>query len=220
MRIAILSGGTVNNLQWLSGILDHTDRIICVDGGSKYASSLGIVPYMVIGDMDSICPDELDRFTGLGVIIKKYLPEKDDSDTALALAETLAQNPTEILFLGAVGTRLDHTMANIHLLRTAAKNGVQAKLINEHNEISLIAPGQIEVVEGSPGDLFSLLPLTTEVTGIRVQGARWPLEDATFEIGNPYGLSNRLAAERVNISIKSGLVLLIKVNEQGKARCG
>jgi len=211
MRCVLLTGGTVNNLHWLAGVLTKADRLICVDSGAKYAAALGMVPHVIVGDMDSIDHSVLDGFRRQGVVIKDYPAEKDDTDTALGLAVALADSPDEIIILGATGTRFDHTLANVHLLRVALEHQVLARVINECNEISLVAPQQPAVVEGRPGDLFSLLPLTEKVTGVCVQGARWPLQDATFSIGNPYGVSNRLAVAIANISIASGLMLLIKV---------
>lgn len=212
MRCVILTGGTVDNLQWLARALAQADRLICVDSGAGYAATLGITPQIIIGDMDSIDRSLLDSYYQQGVVIMEHPAEKDDTDTALALAEALADRPDEVIILGATGTRFDHTLGNVHLLRTALEHRVPARIIDQYNEISLVAPQQPAVVEGRPGDVFSLLPLTEKVTGVRVQGARWPLHDATFSIGNPYGISNRLAGNKVQITIASGLMLLIKVS--------
>lgn len=219
MRSVIISGGTISNIEWLAGNIKNDDRVICVDGGARYATMLGLVPHTIIGDMDSIHQDDLDRLSSQGTVIIKHPAEKDDTDTALALQEAMAGKPDEIIIFGAAGTRLDHTLANIHLLRTAAEREIPARIVNEHNEIKLVTPNHPVIIEGVPGDLFSLLPLTTEVKGVQVKGARWPLENAVFEIGNPYGISNRLALEKAEISISSGLLLLIRVNERGEINC-
>lgn len=211
MRCVILTGGTVEDLQWLKRVLAGADRLICVDSGTNYAAALGIVPGVVVGDMDSIDPSLLESYRRQGVVIKEYPAEKDDTDTALALAEALASRPDEVIILGATGTRFDHTLANVHLLRVALEHRVPARIINEYNEISLVAPRQPAVVKGRPGDEFSLLPLTGVVTGVQVRGARWPLDNATFSIGNPYGISNRLAGNQADITIASGLMLLVKI---------
>ncbi len=212
MRCVILTGGTVADAQWLAGMLAQADRLICVDSGAEHAAALGFVPQVIVGDMDSIDRSVLADFRRQGVDIKEYPTEKNDTDTALGLAAALADAPNEVVILGATGTRFDHTLANVHLLRVALEHQVLARIINEHNEISLVAPQQPGVVEGLPGDVFSLLPLTERVIGVCVQGARWPLQDAVFTIGNPYGVSNRLAGAIANITIASGLMLLIKVN--------
>lgn len=211
MRCVIIAGGTIEDLGWLGGVLKETDRVICVDSGAKYAAALGIVPHMIVGDMDSLERGELRRLVSLGAIVREYHPEKDDTDTALALAEALTQRPGEIVIAGALGTRFDHSLANVHLLRVALDRGVRARIISECHEISLVAPRVPAVVDGRPGELFSLLPLTGEVAGVSVKGARWPLENAVFRIGNPFGVSNRLAGGQAEISVDSGLLLLIKV---------
>jgi len=206
-------------LNWLADVIKKTDRIICVDGGAKYAAALGVVPHVIVGDMDSVDRDLLHRLSECGALLKEHPADKDDTDTALALADALADNPEEILILGAIGSRFDHTLANVHLLRIALDFGIRARIIDECNEISLIAPGRTEVVEGAPGEIFSLLPLTREVTGVNVREVKWPLQDATFIMGNPYGVSNKLAASKAEISIATGLVLLIKINERGDINC-
>ncbi|KAF1084253.1 Thiamine pyrophosphokinase [Sporotomaculum syntrophicum] len=211
MRCVILTGGTVANAQWLAGMLAQADRLICVDSGAEHAAALGFVPQAIVGDMDSVDRSVLTNFRRQGVEIKEYPTEKNDTDTALGLAAALAYAPDEVIILGATGTRFDHTLANVHLLRVALEHHVSARIINEYNEISLVAPQQPGLVEGLPGDVFSLLPLTEKVIGVCVQGAYWPLQNAVFTIGNPYGVSNRLAGDVASITIASGLMLLIKV---------
>lgn len=211
MRCVILTGGTVEDLQWLKRVLAGADRLICVDSGTNYAVALGIIPGVIVGDMDSIDRSLLESYRRQGVVIKEYPAEKDDTDTALALAEALADRPDEVVILGATGTRFDHTLANVHLLRVALEHHVPARIINEYNEITLVAPRQPAIIKGRPGDEFSLLPLTEVVTGVQVRGARWPLQNATFSIGNPYGISNRLAGSQADITIASGLMLLVKI---------
>lgn len=211
MRCVILTGGTIENLAWLSEIIQEGDDLICADGGARYAAALGLVPRVVIGDFDSLEENILRSLSRQGATIKKYPAAKDDTDTALALEEALSRNPAEILILGGLGSRFDHSLGNVHLLRVAWERGIPARIITEYNEISLVAPNQPATVKGQPGQLFSLLPLTTEVTGVDVAGARWPLKNATFAIGRPYGISNELVEEEARIRVSSGLLLLVKV---------
>lgn len=214
MRCLIISGGAVERPEMLAEAVRQADRVICVDGGLKHIAALGLVPDLVVGDMDSVDRAELVKITHLGAVVKEYPADKDDTDTALALAEALAWQPDEIVLLGATGTRFDHTLANVHLLRVALEQGVRARIVNDYHEISLVAPHLPAVVEGKEEDLFSLLPLTEEVTGVNVSGARWPLENAVFRIGNPYGVSNRLAGARAEITVGRGLMLLVRVFEK------
>ena len=222
MRCIIVSAGFVGDLGLFAGMIAPDTRVICADGGAKHVADLGFVPDVIIGDMDSLKPRLLLAFTRQGSRIKQYPTAKDETDTALALTEALADAPDEIIILGALGTRFDHALANVHLLRMAAEKGVQTKIIDPYNEISLITPRMPGAFKGLPGEVFSLLPLTEEVQGITVTGARWPLEDDSFYIGLPYGVSNEVLREEVKISVKSGLLLLIRVREEGDmlCRCG
>ena len=216
MRCVIVTGGNAGEINWLAKIIKPGDQVICVDGGARNIAGLNIVPDLVIGDMDSIDPGLLDSLKKLGAVIKEHPADKDDTDTALALSEALAGKPEEIIILCALGTRFDHSLANVHLLVAAREQGVRARIVNEYNEISLVSPGEQAVVEGEVGELFSLLPLTAQVTGINLTGAKWPLSEARFVIGHPYGISNRLAADRAVLTISSGLLLLIKINKRGE----
>ncbi|HHW07001.1 MAG TPA: thiamine diphosphokinase [Clostridia bacterium] len=211
MRSIILTGGQVENLAWLSEIIHADDDLICADGGARYAAALGLVPRVIVGDFDSLAENILQSFLQKGCMIKQHPVAKDDTDTALALEEALAGNPSEIIILGGIGTRFDHSLGNVHLLRVAYEHGVPARILTEYNEISLVAPNQPATVTGKPGQLFSLLPLTAEVTGVEVTGARWPLHDAAFTIGRPYGISNELVQREARISVAAGLLLLVKV---------
>ena len=219
MRCVILTGGSAGDLSWLAGIFRQGDRLICVDGGADCAARLGLIPDVIIGDMDSVDRSTLLKFSRLGSAINKFPAAKDETDTFLAMAEALAGMPDEIIVLGALGTRFDHSLANVHLLVSAGERGVRTKIVNQYNEISLITPRGPAVFEGYPGELFSLLPLSGEVIGVNVTGARWPLRDAVLDTGNPYGVSNEVAAGSVEISIASGLLLLIRVDERGEMCC-
>ncbi|HHY60388.1 MAG TPA: thiamine diphosphokinase [Clostridia bacterium] len=211
MRAVILTGGTFEDLTWLAGMIREDDDLICADSGAGYAAALGLVPRLVIGDFDSLEESLLLSLQQKGAVIKRHPAAKDDTDTALALAEAMAGNPEEIVILGGTGSRFDHTLGNVHLLREAWARGIPARLVTEYNEIRLVAPNQPAAVRGRPGQLFSLLPLTEEVRGVEVTGARWPLKDAVFTIGRPYGISNELVTEEARISVSSGLLLLVKV---------
>lgn len=212
MRCIILSGGTIENIDWLAGKINHDDHIICVDSGARYAIALGITPDTIVGDLDSIDPADLDYLIQSGgTRIIKYSPDKDDTDTALALKEAMARKPDEIIIFGATGSRMDHTWANMQLLYMAAQSGMRAKIMDQHNIVELLLPGCPVTIRGTPGSTFSLLPLSFEVQGINIIGARWPLTNASIQTGDTIGVSNRLAGDKAKILIGSGLALLIRV---------
>lgn len=212
--IFIVAGGPLSDLVFLRRriIEASPSEVICADSGARHVLALGMGPQTVIGDMDSLSPELLDTLRDRGCRILNYPARKDETDTELALRYALEQKPAEIEIHGALGGRIDHTLANISLLVMAAREGIRTRMIEATTELFVIS--EQEQIDGSPGEIISLFPLTTEVKGITLEGFEYPLEKATMEIGKPYGISNRLLGNRGTITIASGYLLVIKSREE------
>lgn len=209
-RVFIISNGVINDPEFIRQKLKeaNTPIIICADGAARYLCPLGIVPEFIIGDMDSIDDDTVRYFEKKGSTILTYPGNKDETDTQLALEYALKLQPDEIFIFGALGGRIDHSLANISLLIMGVKQGIDVKIIDETCEIFIV--NQQSIVEGEAGQTVSLLPLSSEVTGITLEGFEYPLSGGVMEIGRPYGISNRLIDEKGIITVKSGYLLVIR----------
>jgi len=210
-RIFIVTGGAFGPWaeEHLNTLNPGTDLLVGADRGALHLVRSGYRPQLSLGDFDSVTPEELaeirsgsEEFTACDPVDKNW------TDTELAYTWALERSPSEIILLGALGTRLDHTLANIHLLRKGAEAGIRSRIIDDHNDIELVRD-RIEITAG-PYAQVSLLPLTTEVTGITLTGFQYPLENATLQIGQSLGISNVLQAGQGSISIRSGLLLVIR----------
>lgn len=115
----------------------------------------------------------------------------------------------DITIIGAIGTRIDHTLANIHILKEAMEKNIKVKIINENNEIELIDK-YIKIGKDNNFKYISIIPLTTEVTGITIKGMKYPLKDYTLSIGNSLGVSNEQIDKTATIEIKQGILIIIK----------
>jgi len=208
MRCVILASGPVENYEGIH--IDEGDTVIAVDGGIRHAKMLGVVPGIVIGDMDSADPGLLSQLKGLGCRVFTYPREKDEVDTELALDYAISLRPEEIILYGATGGRIDHMLAGMQLLVKPTASGIRTYIKDHNHSITLAAPQLPAVIEGR-GRLFSLLPLTTSVTGITTRGARWELTGAEFVMGKPYGISNLSLSDLVTVSITGGMLLVIEV---------
>jgi len=208
-RVVIVSGGVIGDREFLRRIIEEAGDpvIICADGALRHVHPLGIVPTYIVGDMDSVDEEELAYCTGRGSQVRTFAAEKDETDTELALREAFALNPDEIWIVGALGGRIDHTLANIGLLVTCTKEGIQTRIIDEACAMTVI--DTIYECEGRKGDTVSLLPLSSRVTGITLRGFKYPLDKATMEVGMTLGISNRLMGERGTIAVESGYLLVI-----------
>lgn len=211
MKAIIISNGTIENYSFYKKILKDYDLIICADGGAQHAKHMGIVPDVVMGDFDSISPNDLNDMKSQGIRIVPYPPVKDETDTQLVINYAIEQGYKELVLLGCLGTRFDHSFANVALLKTVMDKGGKGTIINEYNEICLI-DSNIELT-GEAGDIVSLLPVTEKVTGVTISGFYYPLHDAELEFGIPTGISNVFTQTQVTITIKSGLLLVIRARD-------
>ncbi|HET58213.1 MAG TPA: thiamine diphosphokinase [Deltaproteobacteria bacterium] len=187
--------------------------LVCADGGARYAAAAGVVPAAVIGDMDSVDAELLSYYESRGSVVIRYPVSKNETDTELALRYALSLEPKEIRLYAALGGRIDHTLANISLLSSSMLRCVDTRIIDDRGE--LFAVDDRAVVRGSTGQTVSLLPLTTEVSGITLEGFEYPLCEATMEPGRPYGISNRLAGTEGRIQVRSGRLLVIHYSDAG-----
>ena len=206
-RIVIFSGGRLG--QWALDSLKPDDYLIGADGGALFLVDHGLRPDVALGDFDSVTPDQLRNIRlNSGETLDCDPIEKDYTDTELAFRLALSKGPAHIVLLGALGTRFDHSLANVHLLKAAAEQGVDAVIADEHNVIRLVSKELL--LRGSGKPYVSLLPLSPSVRGITLEGFRYPLHEATLEIGQSLGISNVLEEERGAVRIRDGLLLVIE----------
>ena len=182
--------------------------IICADGGARHACRMGVVPDLVIGDLDSLDGELQGSLVRQGSRIMRYPRDKDETDTQLALEMAFMMTPDEILVFGAIGARLDHTLANLSLLHAAAERAIPVRLVDEWCEVFAVK-GKA-AIEGEPGQTVSLFPLGSDVTGVTLEGFEYPLTDAVMTMSRPYGISNRLTSGLSRIMVESGILLVIR----------
>lgn len=211
MKCLIIANGELDLTAPIRNLLKEADFIICADGGAAHLRRLGILPDVILGDLDSINREDREYFDARNVRFETFPPQKDDTDTALATELALTMNPTAITYLAATGSRLDHTLANIGLLIKGLEAGVDVKIVNAKNDIRLM--NRALEISGTPGDTLSILPMTETVEGICLEGLEYPLQNATLYLGSTRGISNVFVKPVARISIKSGLLLVIKARD-------
>ena len=164
-RCLILTGGKLS-LAFAGSFLKISkyEKVIAVDGGLEAAKELGIIPDVIVGDFDTVRPEILSYYRKMEHIIwEVHQPEKDDTDTALAIKRALAMNCSHITLLGATGGRLDHMIGNIHLLFPCLQKGTYAEIVDSQNRLYLHRWGTYFSKRCSMGKYISFLPLTQEV---------------------------------------------------------
>jgi len=207
MKCVIVAGGEKpqGRLPLLS--LAQADYLICADSGANHLFELGFIPDLIVGDFDSVSPGVLQAYRERGCPIKTYPVEKDYTDTELAVQLALKMNPSEVDLLGQIGSRLDHSLANIFLLTAYHSENCRLRLVGP--DYLAWVTGDRTVVEGDPGDYVSILPVSEVACGITMEGFKYPLLNATIPRGSTHGISNELVKNRGLISLKSGFLFVI-----------
>ena len=206
-RILIFTGGNLES--WAFELIHQEDLLIGVDRGALFLVQHGYKPDLALGDFDSVSEGEKAEILKQAQTFFDCDPiMKDQTDTEMALMWALDQQPEEILVFGALGTRFDHSLANVHLLRRSLERNIPCRIIDQYNMLQLM-DRQLVVQKGAYTHV-SLLPLSIEVTGITLDGFKYPLNQATLTIGDSLGISNLLMGPSGEITIDSGLLLIIQ----------
>lgn len=203
MRVLILLGGDGPDPAWLREQAGLADYIIAADRGALCALEAGIVPRELLGDMDSLPGEALARLRQLGVPTERFPAQKDDTDGMLAVERALDLGAESLILAGGFGGRLDHAMANVHLLVHALRRGVSAALMDGRQ--SVWVTDSVLELRGTPGDILSLLPLG-EVWIRSLSGLFYPLADAPLPLDRALGISNVFTAPRARIEVARGIV--------------
>ena len=182
-------------------------RVICADGGALHARAHGLVPHTIIGDFDSLTPAELSEFRALGSRIMRFPAEKNETDLELALLHCRDIGADTVTILGALGGRLDQTMANILLLSLPELRPMPITIVDGEETIRVLQPGKHEIV-GASGDTISLIALGGAVHGITTRQLKYPLRGESLLSGPARGLSNVMLAERASLDFGQGTLLL------------
>ncbi len=217
-RAVIFVNGTVQDYAWLQARLRPNDFLIGADGGTRHCLALDLLPDVIVGDMDSIPADMLADLEAQGVVAERYPVRKDKTDLELAVDRAVREGVSEILLMGALGGRLDQTLANL-LISARRDWPVPIVLADGRQTLQVMRDGESFSLATPVGSLVSVVPLSQQVTGVTYSGLEYPLTDATLSLGTTRGISNVIAQIPASITIESGILLVIQ-EENGVGECG
>ncbi|MCF0143102.1 MAG: thiamine diphosphokinase [Parasporobacterium sp.] len=209
-RCVIIGGAEIKNYEFIKKYLREDDYFIFCDKGLAHVDPLGLRPSLIICEVDS------HENPGADVETITLPIAKDDTDTVYAVKEGIRRGFTEFILIGAVGQRMDHTLANVYMLEMLYNQGLKGLIIDDYGTMELIGAETVKVEDDVL--FFSLLNITGETSGITITGAKFPLEDAEIKTEYQYGVSNEvLPGCTAEVSVKRGCALLMRVyNDSGK----
>ncbi len=179
------------------------DYVICADAGYLKALECEITPDLVVGDFDSL--GRIPELENIDV----HPAEKDETDTFLALTCGMERGYGNFMIFGALGGRLDHTFANLQLLKYLCEKNISCTLVSERETVTAIKNSSFSFPKGERGTV-SVFSLSDESKGVFERGFKYTLENAVLTSSFPLGVSNELTGEGGEISVSDGVLMIIK----------
>ncbi|WP_313798716.1 thiamine diphosphokinase [Cytobacillus sp.] len=215
MNINILAGGPIEFLPNVESFQTDKDIWVGVDRGVFTLLSKGIKPTIAFGDFDSVTVEEMVAIEQNVSKLNRFMPEKDETDMELAMKWAIEQKPAIIRIFGATGGRIDHFIANIQLLMKPLQmdQQMQVEILDKNNMVFLRMPGKYSVKKNRCYQYISFLPITMEVTGITLEGFKYPLVDQSLPLGSTLCISNELIHDCGHFSFSKGILMVVRSND-------
>jgi len=182
--------------------------IIAADAGYSELKKRGIKPDLVVGDFDSLgsVPE--------GVEVIRHPVMKDETDTQLAIEEGLARGCRRFIIYGALGGRLDHTIANIQLLTRLTNRGALGFILGDGVSLTAIRESALRFAPGYEG-IISVFSAGERAEGVTLKGLKYPLNEAVLTNDMTLGVSNEFTGAEALVSVKKGVLLVCWLGNAG-----
>jgi thiamine pyrophosphokinase len=213
-KILIITGGQVDEAFLKERVEQEAySMIIAADHGLLAADRLKLTLDYIVGDFDSVPEQVLAGYRETSTPIKTFPTEKDKTDTQIAIELALMHNPSELHLIGATGSRLDHTLANLHLLLLPLQLKVDACILDKNNKIYLRQESFTLLKSRQYGDYISFLPFTGNVNGLTLIGFKYPLNHITLSAGSSLAISNEIAKEEAGVELTEGILVVFETRD-------
>ena len=207
--VAIVCNGQFPRKEYPLYLLRSANAVVCCDGALQALEKRGIVPDVVIGDMDSVCGRALKRFPGRVVRVQDQ--ETNDLTKAFSFVMDAYPDCTAIHILAATGYREDHTLGNLSLLMEyerryqLSERGISVDLVSDYSTaLALTDSATLDVGQGRSVSLFSTDPMLQ----VRSEGLEWPTDGVVFDNWWKASL-NRASADRITLTFSHPAPVLV-----------
>lgn len=190
------------------------DYVIAADAGLEVLRPLHISPNAVVGDLDTVDKKVLEEYQNQPDIeFEIHKPEKDETDTELALLTAARQGCEAVDILGALGGRMDHAIGNIQLMYQFFCQGMEVNIYDARNRLYLLGGHKVFHREEVYGKYISFLPMTETVEGLTLRGFKYPLQRRTIGLGTSLCISNELKREEGILELERGVLLCVEAHD-------
>lgn len=208
MRAAVFLNGSPDPPGLIRSVAGRADLVVAADGGARHALEAGVVPDLVVGDMDSLGEELALEVERRGASLERHPARKDKMDSHLAVlaARRFGADATDLLCV--TGDRISALFAVPHVLLAAERAGLRATVVAEWGRV-FVVEDDTRTVEGIPRDSVSIFPLSGPASGVTLEGFAYPLHEARLEPGDTLGFHNELVCREARVSVGSGTLLVI-----------
>ena len=213
MRAVIFLNGSPDSEPLIRAVAGRADLVVAADGGARYALAAGIVPDLVVGDMDSLGEDLALEVERRGASLERHPARKDMMDGHLAVLAAGERGVSSADFLCAAGEKPGAVFAVPHILLAAERLGLRSSAFAGWGTMFVVDAGS-RTVRGVPGDSVSVFPLAGPATGVTLEGMSYPLTDAVLEPGDTLGFHNELVGGEARVSVESGILLVVREHDR------
>lgn len=215
MKVVVVAGGDADPRD--AAQMRDAELVIAANGGAGFLESIGRLPDLLVGDLDSADAAMVERLTAAGVAIERHPSAKDATDAELAIDRAVTAGARRVTVIGAfAGTRLDHELANLLLLTDAGWAGAlqDLRMVRGRTLARAVHGRRTVVLEGRPGDTVSLLPVGGDARGVSTSGLQFPLAGETLGLGRSRGISNVVVSAPASVSLEDGVLLVIETAKE------
>ena len=207
MRAFIYTGGEIRR-ENITETPKEGDLVIAADAGLLNARKFGVTPDVLLGDFDSLGEPDVPKETEL----IRVPAEKDDTDTQLAVRVALERGATELVLVGGLEGRLDHTLSSLAILEELDKKHIHAYFTSGQNRARFLRNNSTLIPRGGFRYL-SLIAADEKVRGVTVEGCKYPLKNAKLSRLYQYTVSNELVGNCALIDVRRGGIWIIESND-------
>ncbi|MEG1994589.1 MAG: thiamine diphosphokinase, partial [Oscillospiraceae bacterium] len=171
-----------------------------------HLKNMGITPNLAIGDFDSAENIPIDTET---IVLNS---EKDVTDTFFASQLALKKGYKEIVYMGMLGGRFDHSFANIQTLGYLLDNGAMGHIYGDNTYITAIRNSDIMILP-QKNKYLSVFCMGEKAEGVNIKNAKYRLENYTLRNNYPIGISNEFTNISTYIEVKNGTIIIMIVDK-------
>ncbi|QFF98492.1 thiamine diphosphokinase [Psychrobacillus glaciei] len=215
--VIVCSGGPVEEVVDFRQLPFSKEETVFIgaDRGALHLLTNGITPNEIIGDFDSLLEEE---YQFLRKSVKKMTimpPEKDETDTHLAILRALTYNPDSVILTAVTGGRLDHYEAVLHDMVRFQREypEIVFYIRNKQNIIRFLLPGKHEIEHDNYFKYVSFFSFGETVEDISLRGFLYEVTEENILIGNAKFTSNQVSGRNGTISITAGICLMIRSSD-------